>query len=69
MRIGAVLNRFASRLDYAFWTMPVAIHYSWAFVAFILESVTGSPNPRTFENVAKLRRERIGAHSSRNKHR
>jgi hypothetical protein len=58
------VSRFASRLDYAFWRLPLAVHYGWASVVFLLEAVTGSSNPRTFENVAKLRRERIAAHSS-----
>lgn len=58
-----LVSGLSSRLDYAFWRLPLALHYSWAAVVFLLEAVYGSSNSATFENVAQLRRERIAAHS------
>ncbi len=51
----------SSRLDAAFWRLPLPFHYGWVAIVYLAEAITGSANPKAFENVAKLRRERLAS--------
>lgn len=55
------MRKVLNRLERAWWSLPIAMHYSIVSVVFLIEAINGAPNPRSFENIKRLRHERLTA--------